>query len=113
MARLNSRLANRRAGGPVAQPAGREPMAIGASPSAAVTVATSPGSVGAVGVGEHEQFTLSFQHAGTHPMALAMVRLAADDPHPVISCCDGLGDGEGLVGRPVIHDQDLDRVGLS
>ena len=43
MAQLNSRLANRRAGGPVAQPAGREPMATGASASAAVTLATSPG----------------------------------------------------------------------
>ena len=45
-------------------------------------------------------------------MALAVVGLAADDPHPVISGRDGPGDGEGLVGRPVVHDQDLHRTGL-
>ena len=37
------RLALLNAGGPVANPAGREPMATGASASAAVTLATSPG----------------------------------------------------------------------
>jgi hypothetical protein len=40
-----------------------------------------------------------------------MIRLAPDDPNPVVPCRYGAGDGEGLVGRPVIHDQDLHLAG--
>ena len=94
MARLNSRLANRRAGGPVAQPTGREPMATGASASAAVTLATS-WPIGTVRVGEHDQLTLGLEHAGAHPKALSMIGLAADDPNPIV--LRDRDDSEGLI----------------
>jgi hypothetical protein len=68
--------------------------------------------IGTVGVGEHDQLTFGLEHAGADAKALAMIRLAADDPNPVVPCRNGAGDGEGLIGRPVVHDQDLDRTGF-
>ena len=110
MARLNSRLANRR-------PVGRWPSRPAATrwPPSVGERGRHPGHlsrpVGTVGVGEHDQLTLA-SSTPVHAKALAMVGLAADDPNPVVPRRDGAGDSEGLIGRPVIHDQDLHRTGF-
>jgi hypothetical protein len=97
--------ARRWAGGPTSRPRANGHRSLGER-------GRHPGhlswSIGTVRVGEHDQLTGGCEHAGAHPKALAMIGLAADDPNPVVPCRDGASDDEGLIGRPVIHDQDLD-----
>jgi hypothetical protein len=106
MARLKTRLAARRATGPLVL--ARVPMGhrrLAKRRHDPVKVARA---VGAVGVGEDDQLTLGGQHPGPHGEPLATVGMVRQHPNPPINRRDGVSHHDGGIGRAVIDHQHLD-----
>ena len=67
------------------------------------------GRGGHVGVGEHDEVARRVEHPCAHRRALAAVRDGQQLQLAVRGLRSGPDEGRGAVGRPVVHDEDVDR----